>query len=234
MNGKVYLLPITMSDSADVAEVIPSEVISRILSLRFFVVENIKTTRRFLRKLDSTFPIDDSAFYILNKHTKKIDIDGFLSPCLNGNDLGIMSEAGVPGVADPGADVVSIAHQKDLQVVPLVGPSSILMSMMASGLNGQNFAFNGYLPIKDGRAKRIKQLEQRVFSENQAQIFIETPFRNNHLLKDLLDNLLADTMLCVASNITAENEFIKTMKVSKWKKNIPDLSKLPTIFIIGK
>lgn len=233
MSGKVFLLPITMSD-ASVDKVIPAEVQERILSLRYFIVENIKTTRRFLRKLDSTFPIDESIFYELNKHTKPNEISTFLNPCKLGNDIGIMSEAGVPGVADPGSEVVSIAHQQNFQVIPLVGPSSILMAVMASGLNGQNFAFNGYLPIKEDRIKRIKQLEKRVFSENQAQLFIETPYRNNQLVKDFINNCLPDTKLCIAANITSENENIRTLPIKAWKKNLPDLSKIPTIFILGK
>lgn len=233
MTGKVYLLPITMGEG-DAEKVIPKYVIEQILSMRYFVVENIRTTRRFLRKLNSVFPIDDSQFFELNKHTKASDIASFLNPCKNGHDIGVMSEAGVPGVADPGADVVAIAHQQNIQVVPLVGPSSILMGVMASGLNGQNFAFNGYIPIKGSeRIKRIKQLEKRVFSENQSQVFIETPYRNNALLNDFLNNCSPDTKLCIAANISNENEFIKTMRIKAWKKQTIDLNKIPTIFILG-
>jgi len=233
MAGKVYLLPITMGDG-DAKEVIPTYVIERILSIRFFVVENIRTTRRFLRKLDSGFPIDESQFFELNKHTKAAEIGSFLNPCTSGNNIGVMSEAGVPGVADPGSDVVAIAHQQNIQVVPLVGPSSILMGVMASGLNGQNFAFNGYIPIKGGeRVKRIKQLEKRMFAENQAQVFIETPYRNNALLNDFLSNCVPEAKLCIAANITSEDEFIKTLKIKEWKKQKIDLNKIPTIFILG-
>lgn len=233
MTGKVYMLPITMGDG-DAEKVIPTYVIERILSIRYFVVENIRTTRRFLRKLDSAFPIDDSQFFELNKHTKPTEIASYLNPCKKGNDIGVMSEAGVPGVADPGSDVVAIAHQQNIQVIPLVGPSSILMGVMASGLNGQNFAFNGYIPIKGGeRIKRIKQLEKRVFAENQAQVFIETPYRNNALLNDFLSNCLPETKLCIAANISNENEFIKTMKIKAWKKQAIDLNKIPAIFILG-
>ncbi len=233
MTGKLYLLPITLGEQ-EPSSVIPAEVIDKILSIRHFVVENIRTTRRYLRKLDAQFPIDDSQFFELNKRTKASEIGAFLAPCKNGNNIGVISEAGVPGVADPGSDVVAIAHANNISVVPLVGPSSILLAMMASGLNGQNFAFNGYIPIKgDERIKKIKQLEKRAFAENQAQVFIETPYRNNALIKDFISACAPDTKLCIAANITVEGEFIKTLAIKEWKKQIPDLNKIDAIFIIG-
>ncbi len=233
MTGKLYLLPITLGEQ-EASSVIPTKVIDKILSIRYFVVENIRTTRRYLRKLDAQFPIDDIQFFELNKHTKESEIGLFLAPCKKGNNIGVISEAGVPGVADPGSEVVAIAHQNNIQVVPLVGPSSILLAMMASGLNGQNFAFNGYVPIKgDERIKKIKQLEKRAFAENQAQVFIETPYRNNALINDFISACSPDTKLCIAANITIENEFIKTLTIKEWEKQKPDLNKIPAIFILG-
>ncbi len=233
MNGKIYLLPNLLGESNPQA-VIPNNVLDITLSLRHFFVENIRTTRRYLRKLDSKFPIDDSTFLELNKHTKPKEIEDLLKLCTQGISVGIMSEAGVPGVADPGAELVKLAHTKNLQVVPLVGPSSILMAMMASGLNGQNFAFNGYLPVKQNeRIKRLKQLEQRCIKEKQAQLFIETPYRNNAMLDDILQNCLAETKLCIAANVSCEDEFIKTKNIKQWKNSKPNLHKIPTLFILG-
>ncbi len=230
--GKLFLLPITLGDN-NPNEVIPSTVLMTITGLRHFIVENIRTTRRFLRKIDPTFPIDDSVFFELNQHTKPNEIDRFLLPTLNGKDVGIMSEAGVPGIADPGADVVSLAHKKGIRVVPLVGPSSILLGMMAAGLNGQSFAFNGYLPIKsDERAKKIKHFEQRSVTEKQAQMFIETPYRNMPLFSDLLKTCLPQTQLTIAADITLETEYIKTQTIEKWQKSNIDLSKRPAVFVI--
>lgn len=234
MTGKIYLLPITLGES-DPNDVIPVNVVKIITSLRCFIVENVRTTRRYLRQLDPQFPIDESVFYELNQHTKPEDIGTYIQPALNGQNIGIMSEAGVPGVADPGADVVNIAHQHQLQVVPLVGPSSILMAIMASGLNGQNFAFNGYLPVKpNDRIKALKHFEKQAYSDNQAQAFIETPYRNNALIKDMVENLLPETRLCIASGISTGQEMIKTMTVKKWMNNQPDLNKIPTVFVIGR
>lgn len=233
MNGKIYLLPSPLGDSS-IEKIVPNEVIKTTLVLRYFMVENIRTARRYLRQLDKQFPIDESIFFELNKHTLPKEIEGFLINCEKGFSIGIMSEAGVPGVADPGAEVVSLAHRRNLQVIPLVGPSSILMAIMASGLNGQNFAFNGYLPIKnDKRIKQIKLLEQRSLKENQAQAFIETPYRNDVLLSDLLKTCLPETKLCIAANISCEGELIKTKTVKDWKTQKPVLNKIPTLFVLG-
>ncbi len=232
MKGKLYLIPITMGKSS-IQSVIPAEVIQKAITLRHFIVENIRTTRRYLRQLDSQFPIDDTQFYELNKHTTPEQITTYLAPLLNGNDVGVISEAGVPGVADPGAAVVELAHKNKIQVVPFVGPSSILMAVMASGLNGQNFAFNGYLPIKPNeRIKHLKFLEKRSAQEQQSQLFIETPYRNNALLTDILIHCNANTKLCIACDITLESELIKTDTIYNWKKKKVDLNKRPTIFVI--
>lgn len=233
MNGKIYLLPSPLGDSP-MDNIIPNEVIKTTLCLRYFMVENIRTARRYLRQLDKQFPIDDSVFFELNKHSLPKEIENFLKNCEKGFSIGIMSEAGVPGIADPGAEVVNLAHQRNLQVIPSVGPSSILMAMMASGLNGQNFAFNGYLPIKNNeRIKQIKLLEQKTMNENQAQVFIETPYRNDTLISDLLKNCLPETKLCIAANISSKGEMIKTQTIKNWKNHKPTLNKIPTIFILG-
>ncbi len=232
MKGKLYLVPITLGDS-NLQSVIPTGVIEKALQIRHFIVEDVRTVRRYLRKLDATFPIDDCQFFELNKHTTPEQLATFLKPAEKGVDMAVISEAGVPGVADPGADVVAMAHEKQIQVIPFVGPSSILMAMMASGLNGQNFAFNGYLPVQSAeRIKTLKHLEKRSQLEKQSQLFIETPYRNMPLLSDIIAHCALTTQLCIAADISLETEFIKTRTIHYWKNNIPDLNKRPAIFII--
>lgn len=232
--ANLYLIPVTLGES-EPDHVIPASHKEIIHSISYFIVENIRTARRFLKKTDKDIVIDQLHFYELNEHTDIGQIHTFLAPIEQGYSVGVMSEAGCPGVADPGADVVRIAHEKDIRVVPLVGPSSILLAMMASGMNGQNFAFNGYLPIKkDEKARYIQFLEKRIYSENQSQLFIEAPYRNSQLLDDLLTNCQPRTRLCIACDITLEAEFIKTLPVSEWKKNKPEIHKRPTIFVLGK
>ncbi|HLW08922.1 MAG TPA: SAM-dependent methyltransferase [Fermentimonas sp.] len=234
MKQTLYLIPVLMGEST-VDKVIPAYNTGIVSGLKFFIVENIRTARRFLKKCDPEIDIDSLTFFELNKHTNKNDISGFLDPMKSGNSIGIMSEAGCPGVADPGADVVEIAQQKGYKVVPLVGPSSILMSLMASGFNGQSFAFHGYLPIDSNeRAKKIKQLESRSYSEDQTQLFIETPYRNIKLAEDILQLCKAQTKLCIASNITNDDEYIVTKSIKEWKGKLPDINKKPTIFLIYK
>ncbi len=233
MKGKLFLIPTTLGDS-EIDQVIPMHIQQLIPDLKHFIVENIRTTRRYLKKVDRNINIDELTFYELNKHTSPNDISGYLND-LKEHDMGIISEAGCPGVADPGADVVKIAHTQNIKVVPLVGPSSILLSLMASGFNGQNFAFNGYLPIQAGeRAKKIKQLDNRSSNEGQSQMFIETPFRNMKMVEDLLQNCHPNTKLCIAADITLKTEYIKTMPIKNWKNNLPDLHKRPTIFLIHR
>ena len=232
--GALYMIPTTIGDVKDNPnqQLAPSNLITTI-GLRHFIVENIKTTRRFLRKLDPEFDIDNSYFSILNKHTNSNEIQNFLQPCREGENIGLISEAGCPGIADPGATIVSIAHRENIRVIPLIGPSSIFMALMASGLSGQNFCFNGYLPIdKSLRIKKIKQLSSSCMN-GSSQIFMETPFRNDSLLTDLLKNLNENIMLCIASNISSNDEFIKTLPIKDWKKNRPKLNKKPSIFILG-
>lgn len=230
--GQLYLIPVTLGD-AEINDVIPVNVIAILKELQYLFVENIRTARRFLVKANLKHRIDEIEFFELDKHNKNIDYNKFLKPVENGFDLGIMSEAGCPGVADPGSDLVKAAHIKGFNVIPLVGPNSILLALMASGKNGQNFAFNGYLPIKKGdRIKKIKELETLSRKSNQTQIFMEAPYRNMQLLDDVLTNCLPETKLCIAADITTNNEFIKTQSIKKWKSNIPELHKHPAVFII--
>jgi 16S rRNA (cytidine1402-2'-O)-methyltransferase len=231
--GKVYLIPITMGET-EVFDVIPLSVKDIILNTKVFIVENIRTTRRYLKKVEKSINIDELVFFEINKRTKFTELQSFFNK-YKSEKIGVISEAGCPGIADPGADVVKLAHQKNMKVIPLVGPSSILMALISSGLNGQNFAFNGYIPInKQDRLNKIKFLEKRSFEENQTQIFIETPFRNKHLLNDILKVCNKSTKLCIASNITLPDEFIKTKSISEWEKEIPDLGKKPTVFLIHR
>lgn len=232
--ANLYLIPITLGES-DLNDVIPVTQRDIIHSISHFIVENVRTARRFLKKVDSEIDIDALHFYELNKHTDKNQLHSYLDPIKQGFHVGIMSEAGCPGVADPGADVVRIAHEKNLRVVPLVGPSSILLAVMGSGMNGQNFAFNGYLPIKKNeKAQQIKLLEKRIYTENQSQLFIEAPYRNLQLLDDLLQNCQPQTKLCIACDLTLETEFIKTQSIAAWKKSKPDIQKRPAIFVLGR
>ena len=212
-----------------------SDVAAIVKNIKYFIVENIRTSRRYLRKLDPTIQIDGLIFFELNQHTNSSQTDEFLQPIIDGFDVGIISEAGCPGIADPGAEVVKKAHAKQIQVIPLVGPSSILLSLMASGMNGQNFAFIGYIPVKQlDRVKAIRELEKRSGLEIQTQIFIEAPYRNVPLLTDLINTLGDQTRLCIACDITLDSEYIKTQTVAQWKHGIPDLNKRPTIFLVQK
>lgn len=231
---KLYLIPVLLGDTP-VERVIPSYNIKIISSLKFFIVENLRSSRRFLKKCDPDIDIDSLTFYQLNKHTDKRDISNFLIPLKSGESIGIMSDAGCPGVADPGAEVISIAQFEGYEIVPLVGPSSILMAVIASGFNGQSFAFNGYLPINQSeRISKIKHLENRCYVEDQTQIFIETPYRNQKMAEDILQFCKPQTRLCIAMNITCDDEFIVTKSVKQWKGKLPDMHKKPTVFLIYK
>ena len=232
VNPVLYLIPVLLGDTS-VDQVIPTYNKSIVSELKFYIVENIRTARRFLKKCDPDIDIDSLTFFELNKHTNIKDVSGFLDPMKSGEDMGVMSEAGCPGVADPGADVVAIAQQKGYKVVPLVGPSSMLMAIMASGFNGQSFAFHGYLPIDSNeRANKLKQLESRSYNENQTQLFIETPFRNQKLAEDILQHCKPQTQLCIATNISCDDEQIVTKSIKAWKGKLPDLHKKPTVFLI--
>lgn len=232
--GKLYLIPTTLGDTAPL-EVLPISVKKVIELVDDYIVENEKTARHFIKKISSGKSQPSLKINILNKFTQESELPSFLDACEQGKPVGLLSEAGCPGIADPGADIVKIAHKKNIKVVPLVGPSSILLAIMASGMNGQNFAFNGYLPIdKSERRKALKNLERESFIKNSSQVFIETPYRNDKMLAEMCATLSADTNVCVASDITLPTEYIKTQTVKEWKHTKVDLHKRPTIFIIHK
>jgi len=232
--GKLFLIPTQLGDNPPL-EVLPISVKKVIEMTNYFIVENEKTARRFIKKVSSRKSQSSLKIFLLNKFTNTSDFPKFLEPCLQGINVGLLSEAGCPAIADPGSDIVNIAHMQNIKVVPLVGPSSIILALMSSGLNGQSFAFNGYLPIdKNEKRKEVKRLERLSFENKQSQIFIETPYRNNKMLEDLCEILGDYTQLCIACDITLPTEFIKTRSVIDWKKNIVDLHKRPTIFIIQK
>lgn len=232
VKGKVYLIPSLLGEVAPL-EVLPLSVKKVIGMTNNFIVENEKSARAFIKAVDSSKNQQKLEISVLNKYTQPEDVPGFLNPCLEGKNVGVISEAGAPGIADPGADVVGLAHNKGIRVVPLTGPSSITLALMASGLNGQNFAFTGYLPIdKPERKKRIVELEKLSRNTGQSQIFMETPYRNPKLFDDLMKYCLDSTRLCIARDITLPSEFIKTAPISWWKRNTPDLEKKPAIFII--
>jgi len=233
--GKLYLIPTTLGETENPFDVLPQTIKRSIELLDYYIVENEKTARKFIKsicpeKVQATLHLS-----ALNKHTQNSEYKEMIQDCVEGKNVGLMSEAGCPGVADPGAVIVKLAHEKGIQVVPLVGPSSILLAIMASGMNGQSFAFNGYIPIDANEKKAtIKNLEKLSITKNQSQLFIETPYRNNKMLEDLLSALQPETYLCVATDITLPTEYIKTMRVVNWKKTKIDLHNRPTIFIIHK
>lgn len=244
LDAALYLIPVTLGETP-IEQVLPTHNREVILGIRHFIVENIRSARRFLKKVDQSIDIDSLTFYELNQHTDRRTIDPYLDPLRKGQPIGVISEAGCPAVADPGADVVAIAQRAGLRVVPLVGPSSIIMSVMGSGFNGQSFAFHGYLPIEDGqRMQRLKQLETRVYNEDQTQLFIETPYRNLRMMQTLLQVLRPQTRICLAANITCPDESIRTRSVAEWKKLLQSarseeekqkiVPRCPAIFLIYK
>ena len=230
----LYLIPTSLGECS-FDKILPAQNTQIVTDLKHFVVEDVRTARRFLKKANPAIEINDLTFYVLNQHTTPEELSSFLSPMFAGHDLGVLSEAGCPAIADPGADVVAMAQKNNFTVVPLVGPSSILLSLMASGFNGQSFAFVGYLPIQPAdRAKMLRKLENRAYTEDQSQIFIETPYRNMKMLEEILQVCQPNTRLCIAVDITLETELIKTKTVKEWKTQLPDLSKRPCIFLIYK
>lgn len=235
MEKALYLIPVTLGDTA-LDKVLPNYNTEIILQIKYFVVENVRSAIRFLKKVSDKINIDDLIFYELNEHTKINSIDNYLDPLLEGNPMGVISEAGCPAIADPGSDLVSLAQKKKIKVIPLVGPSSILLSLMASGFNGQSFCFNGYLPAKGGELiNKLRLLESRIYKENQTQIFIETPYRNSRLIENLIKNCKPNTKLCIASGITTEKEYIQTKTIAQWAKakNV-EIDKIPAIFLLYK
>ncbi|WP_439152646.1 SAM-dependent methyltransferase [Winogradskyella sp.] len=232
--GKLYLIPTRLGDNPPL-EVLPIAIKKVIEDLNNYIVENEKSARRFIKRITPNKSQPSLKLKVLNKYTTESERDTYLNPCLEGISIGLLSEAGCPAIADPGADIVSLAHQMNIKVVPMVGPSSILLALMASGMNGQSFAFNGYLPIdKNERKSKIKLLERLSSEQNQAQLFIETPYRNMKMLNDLVSILHAETRLCVACDLTLPTEFIKTLPAKLWKNNKEDIHKRPAIFIIQK
>lgn len=233
MEPALYLIPVTLGDTP-LSQVLPEYNAGVVRGIRHFIVEDVRSARRFLKKVDRDIDIDGLTFYAMGKHASPQDFASYLCPLEQGLPVGVISEAGCPAVADPGADVVAIAQRKGLRVVPLVGPSSMILAVMASGFNGQSFAFNGYLPIDPAeRSRRLKALEQRAAAEHQTQLFIETPYRNAKMFEEILRTCRPQTRLCVAAGITCAEEFIKTRTVQEWKKHpLPDLSKVPAIFLI--
>ena len=234
LKGKLYLIPVTMGD-CEPMDVLAQTIPRAVELINNYIVENEKTARKFIKSIVPAKVQSELVLKTLNKHTEPAEHQSMIEPCLAGINIGLMSEAGCPGVADPGAVIVKLAHENGIQVVPLVGPSSILMAMMASGMNGQSFAFNGYLPIdKSDKKQALKNFEKLSFDKNQSQLFIETPYRNNKLVDDLLQTLQPNTHLCIATDISLPTEYIKTMRVASWKKNSIDLHNRPTIFIVHK
>ena len=230
----LYLIPTSLGDT-DFDKILPANNTVIVSAIKHFIVEDVRTVRRFLKKANPAINIDELTFYTLNQHTSPEAISDFLKPLYDGYDVGVISEAGCPAIADPGADVVAIAQRCGFKVVPLVGPSSILLALMASGFNGQSFAFVGYLPIQPAdRAKALKKLESRVYAESQSQLFIETPYRNMKMLDEIINTCRPDTKLCIAVDITLDSEFIQTKSLKDWKKQLPDLNKRPCIFILYK
>lgn len=231
----LYLIPVTLGNTS-LERVLPTYNTQVILQIRHFIVEEIRTARRFLKQVDRNINIDNLTFYEMGKHADAATFSRYLAPLRHGEPVGVISEAGCPAVADPGADIVAIAQREGLPVVPLVGPSSILLAVMASGFNGQSFAFHGYLPIDaSARHKRIKQLETRAQSEDQTQLFIETPYRNAKLFADFCAVCQPNTRLCIAAGLTTEHEYIHTRRIKEWKQcGLPDLGKIPAIFLIYK
>lgn len=233
MKGLLYLFPNTLGNP-DWSGTIPPALPALLPEIRVYIVENLRNARRYLKSLDRSMDIDSLVFHELNEHTQEEEIPDFLDEVQQGSNAAIISEAGVPGVADPGAKVVRLAHEKGIRVIPLTGPSSILLSLMASGLNGQSFQFHGYLPVKrPERIKRIKELEAAAHREKASQIFIEAPYRNDALMQDMVQACHPATLLCVAADLTMESEMIRTLPVGSWRKKLPSLHKRPVIFLLG-
>ncbi|MFT5779012.1 MAG: 16S rRNA (cytidine1402-2'-O)-methyltransferase [Crocinitomicaceae bacterium] len=232
--GTIYMVPTTLGGET-IEDVIPENVRKAVIELRYFIVEDIKSARRFLRKADRSFPIDESTFLEVHRRSEPHEIQGFLRHAIDGNSIGVLSDAGCPGIADPGAAVVALAHERNIPVKPLVGPSSILMTIMGSGFSGQEFTFHGYLPKeRKDRIYAMKKFEGDVYRTGATHVFMDTPFRNMNVLEDLLNELSDTTMLCIACDLTIHDENIRTMSVKDWRKNAYDLAKKPTMFALGK
>ena len=231
--GTLYMVPVSLGDD-HLAHVIPADVLKLVQGLEYFVVENEKSARRFLSVVKTNKPVRELNFQLLNEHSAEKDLPALIAPLLAGHNVGMLSEAGCPGIADPGATLAALAHKRGIRVAPLVGPSSILLSLMASGFNGQQFSFLGYLPSdKKARIAKLKEIEKQSQRLNKTQIFIETPYRNQHMLEDILANCSPNTRLCIARNISLEDELIISKTLAQWKQTeLPDLHKQPTVFLL--
>lgn len=231
--GTLYMVPVTLGDD-NLSYVIPADVMQLVQNLEYFVVENEKSARRFLGSVKTHKPVRELNFQLLNEHSVEKDLPALIAPLLAGHNVGMLSEAGCPGIADPGASLAALAHKKNIRVTPLVGPSSILLGLMASGFNGQQFTFLGYLPSdKAARVNKLKEIEKQSQCLNETQIFIETPYRNQHMLEDILASCAANTKLCIAKNVSLETEFVVSKTIAEWKKTeLPDLHKQPTVFLL--
>jgi len=231
--GTLYMVPVTLGDD-NLSYVIPADVMQLVQNLEYFVVENEKSARRFLGSVKTHKPVRELNFQLLNEHSVEKDLPALIAPLLAGHNVGMLSEAGCPGIADPGALLAALAHKKNIRVTPLVGPSSILLGLMASGFNGQQFTFLGYLPSdKAARVNKLKEIEKQSQRLNETQIFIETPYRNQHMLEDILASCAANTKLCIAKNVSLETEFVVSKTIAEWKKTeLPDLHKQPTVFLL--
>ena len=233
IKGVLYLIPIPIAENAN--STISDQVKDAIKNIRHFLAENPKTARRFLKSLDQDLKIESMHIETLDKRTQTMELASLMSPLISGENMGVISESGNPCIADPGSIAVNFAHSNAIQVIPLTGPSSILLALVASGLNGQNFTFNGYLPVQDpDLRKKLKSMEKLAWNFNQTQIFMETPYRNNKILKVLMATLSPEIRLCIASDITGQNQLIKTLQVNKWINDLPDIQKQPTIFLLGQ
>lgn len=234
MKGTLYLIPVPLSETA-ANEVLPTSVLHQMQRLHTFIVENSKAARKHIKTMVPEKVQADLQLFELNKHTEEQELHSLIKPLMEGEDMGLLSDAGCPGIADPGAKIVELAHENGIRVVPMVGPSSILLAMMASGMNGQSFVFHGYIPIdKKDRKNFIKHMERLSYEQNQAQLFIETPYRNHQLLDDLFQTLQPHTKLSIGANLTHRDELMQTKTIAQWKKNKPELHKIPTIFILQK
>ena len=232
MKGNLYLIPVLLGNSKP-EEVLPSSLFELITRIDYYIVEDVRSARRFLKKADANTEIDKLTFFELNKHTANIEIDSFLEPARSGSDTGLMSEAGSPCVADPGSNIIYAAHRSGIKVIPLPGPSSIILALMASGLNGQKFAFHGYLPVnKVERSRMVKSLENESLTSRQSQIFMETPYRNMQMVETLTEICNPATQLCIACDITLDSEYIYTCSIAEWKRIKPDINRRPAIFIL--
>jgi len=234
LKGTLYLIPTVLADDT-AAQVLPAQIATQVAALSYFLVENARTARRFIKSVAPSQIIDELRITVIDKDSTPTDISAALKLVQTGTDAGVISEAGCPGIADPGAELARAAHQLGIRVVPLVGPSSLLLALMASGMNGQSFTFHGYLPIE--KAKRIaalKNLERLALTQNQTQLFIETPYRNMQLLEDLLTQLQPSTRLCIAASLTATNEYVQTNTVASWQGKLPEIHKQPAVFLIGR